>query len=310
MRQTGVLITSDGWRLRWGQWPVVRAAHLAGQAVVVLGGRCEFLEGYDDIAAEWVGRGYPVFSFDWRGQGLSGRFLANRHKGHVPDFTVLADDLALFLTEIVAPATAGRPPILFAHSMGGLIAVLHLLQRPELAPQAVILSAPMLDLHTRPWPRAMAQTIAAAAAALGFGDRYAFGQGDYDPARDAVFEGNPRTSDSEQFFLWHRAVADNPDLALGGVTFGWLAAAFRAFWMMAEPGTLERLDRPLLVLSAPDDQLIPAAAHHALARRAQRTALCSYPGARHELLREAAPIRRRVWRDIDQFLARVARVGG
>ncbi|CAK0769603.1 lysophospholipase [uncultured Gammaproteobacteria bacterium] len=307
MLQTDTLTAPDGWRLRWGQWPAPISppphAPAPRGTVVVLGGRCEFLESYDDIAQCWVKRGYRVFSLDWRGQGLSGRFLANRHKGHVPDFNLLADDLALFLTRIVTPATRDQPPIFFAHSMGSLVALLYLCRQSALLPQAMILSTPLLDLRTRPWPRWLARGLARAATTLGCGDGYAFGQSDYNPTRDAVFEGNIRTSNIEQFAIWHRAVTANPDLALGGVTFGWLEAAFRAFAVLAKPGMIERLDLPILVLSSPDDGLIPPAAHHALCQRAPHATLCSYPGSRHEVLRESESIQQRVWADIDRFLA-------
>ena len=43
--------------------------------VVLMNGRTECIERYQQRAELWLQRGYQVFSFDWRGQGGSTRFL-------------------------------------------------------------------------------------------------------------------------------------------------------------------------------------------------------------------------------------------
>src|SRR3712207_8272021 len=67
----------------------VRLAHrkpAGGRArgtVVVLTGRAEFIEKYEETLGELASLGFASAIFDWRGQGGSDRFLDHRHRGHV-----------------------------------------------------------------------------------------------------------------------------------------------------------------------------------------------------------------------------------
>ncbi len=295
----GTLQTPDGGWLRHAWW---RSAAPRG-TVVLLPGRCEPLEKYQELAGDWVSRGYQVFSLDWRGQGGSSRFLADRQKCHVPDYAMPVADLTRWLESVVRPHETG-PTILFAHSLGGLVALRFLQEQPDRF-SAVVLSAPMVDINTDPWPRFAAEMVARAAVAFGFSGGYAFGQGDYDPAVDGAFEGNPVTGDPVRFRRIHDVYRAHPDLALGGVTFGWLVASFRAQAVVAIPGALQELRAPVLLLVAPQDRLVPAETQELLCRRLHDCTVRRYPEARHDILAERDEIRLQAWHDIDAFLTRV-----
>lgn len=294
----GTLETPDGGQLRHAWWP----AAVPRGTVVLLPGYGENLEQDQEIANDWVTRGYQVFALDWRGQGLSSRFLSNRQKGYVPDYGVHVADLTQWLGTVVKPHEVG-PTVLLAQSMGGLIALRFLLEQPNRF-AAVMLSSPMVDLNTDPWPRFLAEMIARIAVAFGFSHSYAFGQGDYDPAVDGAFDGNPLTGDPVRFGRIHDAWITNPDLIVGGVTFGWLVASFRAQAVVAIPGALQDVRVPVLLLVAPDDRLVPADTQVMVCRRLHDCAVARYPEARHDLLAERNDIRGRVWQSIDAFLAR------
>lgn len=299
---TGFLETPDGGRVRYARW----LPEVAPQAtVLLLNGRCEFIEKYDALAQDWLRRGFRVFAMDWRGQGLSSRFLPEPHhrRGHIPDFAHLVDDLDQVLDTVIAPAQVG-PLVVFAHSMGGLIALHAAIRRPHRA-RALVLSAPMLGFRTDPLPSWLVAATARAAVRFGLGDGYALGQRDYEAALDGAFADNPLTSDPDRYAVLHQWCRRNPDLALGGVTYGWLDAGFRAIAALDAPGTVESLEAPVLLLSASADRLVSASAHEAIARRLSHATLRRYPEARHEPLMEADPIRDRVWADIDVFLAEV-----
>jgi lysophospholipase len=299
------LETPDGGFLRHAWWPAGSGAGAAAArgTVVLLPGRCEPLEQYREIAEDWVGRGYQVFSLDWRGQGLSSRFLADRQKCHVPDYALHVSDMTRWLDTVVKPHEVG-PTILFAHSMGGLIALRFLLEQPDRF-AAVVLSAPMVDINTDPWPRFAAEMVARVAVAFGLSGGYAFGQGAWDPAVDGVFENNPVTGDPVRFRRLPDAYRANPDLILGGVTFGWLVASFRTQAVVAIPGALQDVRVPVLLLVAPQDRLVPAETQELLCRRLHDCTVRRYPEARHNILAERDDIRSRAWQDIDAFLARV-----
>ncbi|HMG51290.1 MAG TPA: alpha/beta fold hydrolase, partial [Inquilinus sp.] len=78
--RTDVLTTPDGARLRWGVWPEPEG-RVRG-TVLILNGRSEFIEKYRETAGELIARGFRVFGFDWRGQGLSSRTPVGDETGH------------------------------------------------------------------------------------------------------------------------------------------------------------------------------------------------------------------------------------
>ncbi len=285
-----------GGRLRYGH---VKCAEAKGTLLLFMG-RCEYLGKYDEVAGEWRERGFQVFALEWRGQGLSDRPLDNRHKCHVEDYAVHALDLGAWLETVVRPLEVG-PSVVFAHSMGGLIALRALAAQPDRFAGAV-LSAPMVEINTDPFQQLGAKLLARAACALGYGGAYAFGQGDYHPEVDAVFEGNLITADPERFRRIHDGYRANPRLMLGGVTFGWLAASFRAQAGLLRPEVLRGAATPVLLLIPGEDKLVPPAALGRFGRALPLCAVKEYPGARHDLMSEREAIRQRVWGDIDDFL--------
>jgi len=298
--ELGWVDPGDGAHLRTAWWPLPGVPR---GTVLLLNGRCEFIERYQEIAGEWRARGYQVFSCDWRGQGRSSRLLPHQpQKGHLGDYRQRDADLDQVFAQLVAPRVAG-PLVLFGHSMGGLIGLRHLLAHPGRY-AAAVLSSPMLDFNTAPFPRWFAKTVALGATTLGFGRAYAFGQGDYDPQQAAQFETNPATGDRQRFLAFHQQLEHQPELRVGGVTFGWLAASFRALDHDLPRAPLEQLTLPVLILSSLADRLVPAASHQRLARRLPRAELHGYTGLRHEPLMEPDVIRARIWADLDGFLRR------
>lgn len=295
----GTMTAADGTVLRTAIWSGPVGA--ARATVVLLTGRAEFIEKYRETAAELTRRGFRVVQMDWRNQGLSGRPLANRQIHHLRDFTVLRDDLALLVERVALPVADGGPLMVMAHSMGGLVAVLHMAAAPDLY-AAAVLSAPMIAVHLGGLPRWLARGLAAGACALGLAERYGPGQGDYDPRNGVFTPDNPITSDPRRYALFHGPLRDRPELRVGGVSFGWLDAAFRAERAVLGSLPLERVRTPLLVLTAPADRVVDSRAAEAMARRFPNAAVCRYPDARHEVLMETDAVRDRVWADIGGFL--------
>ncbi|MBW2643739.1 MAG: alpha/beta hydrolase, partial [Deltaproteobacteria bacterium] len=72
---------SDNQRIRYGIWHSHKEEKRG--SVILLNGRKEFMEKYAETIRELNQRGFNVYSLDWRGQGLSSRMLANRHKGFI-----------------------------------------------------------------------------------------------------------------------------------------------------------------------------------------------------------------------------------
>lgn len=72
-----------------------RAQH-HDRVVVICPGRIESYVKYAELAYDLFHLGFDVLIIDHRGQGRSGRLLADPHLGHVNRFNDYVDDLAAF----------------------------------------------------------------------------------------------------------------------------------------------------------------------------------------------------------------------
>ena len=77
----GYFTSTEGISIRYHRWSPARC-HPVG-TVILLGGRKEFLEKYIETAGDLNRMGFDVYSFDWRGQGLSSRMLPDTQKGYI-----------------------------------------------------------------------------------------------------------------------------------------------------------------------------------------------------------------------------------
>jgi lysophospholipase len=291
------LQASDGIRLRYGFWPSTGEGH--GGAVVVLGGRAEYMEKYIETVGEINTRGFDVFSLDWRGQGLSDRMLTDPTRGYVRTFAQYVADLKLFLDAIVTPGSRG-PLILMAHSMGGTIVLHYLHQYPHGIDRAVLLS-PMVSFRTKPIPFAIAKGYCRLQVKLGKAYRNIPSLHRNDSFRGA-FAGNWLTHDAARFDRARQLLQENPRLLVEGVTYGWLAASFDAIDAMRKPGFAQHVQTPTLVVTAGKDKVVSNAATRRFVARlpAQRT-IC-IEGANHEILQERDDMRAQFWRAFDRFI--------
>ena len=295
-------VTVDGMRVRVGHR--APASMPARGTVVVLPGRAEFIEKYAETLAEVVALGFAAAILDWRGQGGSDRFLADRKRGHVVQIEDYLADLAALVARLERRGAA-RPFLMLAHSMGGHIGLRYLHDRPGTFVGAVMTS-PMFGIRLQPTPEPLARAICAVAIRLGAAQCYALGQRDRDPDRIA-FASNRLTSCEQHFDDLLRQLAATPELALGGVTYGWLGAALRSIALTRRPGYLEAIATPVLVCQAGQERIVSNRAEAEVVRRLPRGRLVVFPEARHELLRERDPIRRQLFATFAAFAAEVTR---
>jgi lysophospholipase len=296
--RTGYFTTADGTAIRNAIWSP--ESQQPRGSVVLLGGRKEFLEKYTETAADLNQRGFAVFGFDWRGQGLSSRMLSDRLKGFVRNYDDYVRDLEEFFQRVVRPE-AVRPIYLLAHSMGGHVALRYLHRQPVDIDKAV-LTAPMLDINTKPFPRWLVKGLVWLIRHIGSEEALVPGS-DKRTNFDRPFEGNALTADPRRFAVEKNAVARNPDLALGGVTFAWLAATFASIAHIRRRGFLEEVRVPVLMVAAGTDRVVSVAAQKSVCRRLPNCRLLIISGARHEILMETDAIRTRFWDAFDVFIA-------
>jgi lysophospholipase len=278
----------DGWRLRRFGWPAP-AAH---GNLLFLGGRGDFAEKYLEALSHWHDGGWSLTGFDWRGQGGSGRYLADPLICHIPDFDPLLGDLEAYVGGWIAATKS--PHVIVAHSMGAQLA-LRLLAGHGGAVDGAVLLAPMLDI--RPLPASIARIAASAAILCGQSERRIW-------RRDLGNHGGRMTScpQRQDDKIWWKAA--RPDIASGAPSWGWLKAACASIAKLPARD-LGSIAIPLLILASKRDPVIDIPTLRRAAARLPRAELHLYEGKGHELLREADEVRIPVLRAIGSFLARV-----
>ncbi|RHW17345.1 alpha/beta hydrolase [Sphingomonas gilva] len=286
----------DGWRLRRFSLPPGGASPRG--SILFQGGRGDIFEKYFEAFDRWQAAGWGVTSFDWRGQGGSGRLGGDPKVGHLADFTPLVRDLHDFW-HVWRDATPG-PHVVMGHSMGGYL-VLRALVEDAIDPDAAVLVAPMLGLHGAPFGVAAMERIARFMTRIGKPDRAAWKSNE-----------KPATLTTRQKLLTHslerydQEIAwklERPEIAIGPPSWAWVTAAFEGTRLLRADPRLATMAVPTLILSPDADKLVDASAGRAIAARLPDTKLVRFGReSAHEILREADPVRNRALAEIDAFL--------
>jgi lysophospholipase len=287
--------TSDRSVLRVARW------HPAGDArgtVVLAQGRAEFIEKYFETVGELLARGFAVVTFDWRGQGLSSRAVANPRKGHVDDFVLFERDLEAVFVQAVQPFCPA-PYFALGHSTGASI-MLQQARRSASPFARLVLLAPLIDIKDLRWPQG-ARLLADFLNVLGLGGAFIPGGG-AKSIMSKPFKGNKLTSDAQRYARNAAMVAAAPQLAVGDPTVGWVHAAFRQIDDFADPDYPVRSLPPILIIAAGADRIVstPAIERFGLRLKAGRVLVIEH--ARHEILQESDAIRGQFWAAFDAFI--------
>lgn len=287
-------IAPDGWplaRVRLEQTGEERRGSL-----LFLTGRADHMEKYAESMRHWAAAGWAVESFDWRGQGGSGRFAADTTVGHAEDFRHWLDDLAAYCREWYARTPS--PHVIIAHSMGGHL-LLRALAEERVEVDAAILIAPMIGIRAGGLPAILAGRIARAACALGHRHRSLWPSRARTPQVEHAIRTH-LTHSVERFAQEARFRRNRPDLMVDAPSWGWLHAAYSSMALLGNPGMVERVTAPMLILASTGDRLVSTPAIRRVARRLRNARFHVYGGhVAHEILREVDAVR-------DDALARIA----
>jgi lysophospholipase len=292
---TGALKTPDGVTLRFARFapPPGRKG-----TVVLLQGRAEYIEKYFETVRDLRGRGFAVATFDWRGQGLSDRALADRNKGYVRNFSEYATDLQTFMEQVVLPDC---PPPIFAlaHSMAGAIAIRACHDGSRWFDR-VVLSAPMIALRSTRFVN-MASPLVRVLRFFGQGGAY-IPSGDSSARGKQEFIGNVLTSDPVRYARNAAVLEEEPALGLGAPTYAWTDSAFRLMRQFESPNYAGEIRQPILMVAAGRDDVVSTPAIEMFGRNLLAGRHLILAGSRHEILQEQDHYRNQFWAAFDAFV--------
>lgn len=270
-------------------------------SILFLSGRGDFYEKYLEAMAHWHDRNWAVTAFDWRGQGGSGRLGLDPFTGHVEDFAIWVDDLRRFWREWSSQRSG--PLVVIGHSMGGHLA-LRAAAEGAIDPAALVLSAPMLGLRDGNMPDGLMHALARLMCHIGDPRRPAWKWSEK-PGQPPDSRGDLLTHDPQRYAdeLWWRA--QRPELVMGPGSWRWIERAYASMRRLARRTVLARVQVPVLILATDQDALVSFKAIGRASRRLPQCDLVNFGDqARHEILREADPVRSEALDRIDLFLAR------
>lgn len=245
---------ADGTNLRTLRWAAVgepRARALILHGLGEHGGR------YGTVAAALTGAGLEVHAYDHRGFGGS----AGR-RAWVERWSQLHDDLGERIATLRAMQPA-LPLVLYAHSMGGLVALGYVLsQLPRPSPDLLVLSAPALEDDLAAWKHRAAGFLRVVVPRLRIANGVPTGGRADDHAIDAAVEADPLCVDSST-------------AQFGAEAFGEQAR------VRARVAALDALPVPAYVFHGSADPVVPVRASEPLGRLAGVTRRV-HDGLRHE----------------------------
>ena len=264
-------------------------------ALVISSGRTESYLKYAELAYELRDIGVSIYILDHRGQGFSGRMLADPQKGYVYDFNDYVADFGTFMDSVVM-ATPHAKVLGLSHSMGGPILATYLEQQPGTF-NAVVMSAPMMELNAGSLSETAAWAAAEAATAAGFGETYAIGKGPYDASA-----ANDVSHSATRYAVAQDLVAAHPEIALGGPTYRWVEQAVEGE-RIARGDAAAQLTVPILLLQAGADQIVLPGGQQTFCSNAPSCTLQVIDGAGHELIQERDDLRDQALDAMSAFFA-------
>jgi lysophospholipase len=183
------------------------------------------------------------------------------------------------------------------HSMGGALNLLSLMNGEQRF-AAALLSSPMLRIKTG--KRSLWSVRFAARWNVRHGKAGEYVVEAYDDPFEHTFEGDALTSDRSRYDLWREQLYACPHLAVGGITWGWLAFAVDlGERIYKHPKLLKKIKIPVTMVQAGEDTRVWKTAAKWVVRRLHTGRYVEVPNCKHEILMETDDKREVFFREFD-----------
>lgn len=248
--------------------------------VVVSHGFTESAEKFREMSYNFIIMGYNVFLIDHRGHGLSYRKHPEKFEIVTVDkFEEYVDDLHLFVTGVVKPAVGESPLYLYAHSMGGAIAVQYLQTHPGVFKKAV-LSAPMIQAASGPLSPGATKALTGFFCAIGKRDDMVFIHHGFQP--DRGWEDSHDTSRA-RFEYYHAKRLANDKLKTASASYSWVREAMRVIKKNLDPARNAKIDIPVLLCQPETDTSVVSEKENEFIAQVKNGRLKQFKNSKHEI---------------------------
>ncbi|SMF52752.1 alpha/beta fold hydrolase [Pseudobacteriovorax antillogorgiicola] len=269
------------------------------KAIVMAHGFVENINRYKETIYDFYQAGYSIFAYDHRGHGASDLIAKNPDVGHVDRW----DNYVKDFSQVVELASRDFDKIyLFGHSMGGAVVTTYLQGEPNPKVAKAVLSAPMHEIPTDPYPKLIARGIVGSAVLIGLGEKWAPGEGPNDPETWTIDTFNESRSKARVDYY----IAEMKALGWGsraGASNNWVKEVLDATKRMTKSWQIKKISTPLLILQASDDDFALPGGQEKVCAEAPSCKLVQYENSFHSLFIEVDRIRVPYFQDIFKFLA-------
>ncbi len=268
--------------------------------IVMVQGLRQSAEEYFETVNDMLDRNFKVYVMDWDGQGGSDRYNPDKPEIiHSNGYSEQLKTLDSFVKEVIKPE--GESLFLFGHSMGGHLA-LRYLKEYEHNFTSCVLTSPMMDIITAPFPKSAARKLsqkfnqrARLSKKLVFGEKLW-------ENKKYNFKDNILTSSPERYDLIYCLYESNREIRMGPITFGWLAETFNSIDVLNNPNYLGRIITPILMQTSGDDQKVDKKAQFNAMEALPFCESVHIPKAQHEIWMEHDILRNKWLEELDRHL--------
>lgn len=269
----------------------------ADKTVVFSHGFTEFPDKYHEQFYYFLNMGYNVFILTHRGHGYSYRATDNLQTTHIDSFNQYEKDFSQFIEKVVKK-TVSTPLYLYAHSMGGAIAIMYMQKHPDVFKKA-LLSAPMI----RPVSKGASYPVARATAAFmcAFkGPKKKFFTGkEFDP--NAKFQNGGSTSECRFLKnLQSRIDDDNYKTSYGSNK--WIYESLSWQNRLLSKRKNSKIQTEVLVCVAKLDTVVLTEPQKMIPSRIKNCKLIEFDGAKHEIYSSTNDVLTRYFKTVFDFL--------
>lgn len=288
----------EGRKIRYGT--AFPKDSLPDAVIVCLPGLSEPIEKYYETARDLLNQNFAVWIIDWMGQGGSGRYLDNPHKRHSVNFDEDVKDLHHLISEYVIHSSVipdrGRIPMaMLSHSLGGNIGMRYLQDHDNIF-ECAGFSGPFYGIPgVSNLPDPVLLPLARVFKEIA-GGKYAKGQKDWLPETRPHNPGEGQfSSDPVRDTLHTKWLDANPELQIGGVTYGWVYEALISCRKIRK--SAPDIQTPSIIGLAGLDSIVHNGAIRKVHGLLPNAKLLEFQDAQHEIMMEKDHIRNEFFKE-------------
>lgn len=275
MRKNGYMTFASGRKLHYEYYICPEAKG----SIVISHGFTECAEKFREMDYYFLQAGYNVFALDHRGHGYSSREVDHVNVSHVEHFNDYVGDLNAYVENVVIPHSGDLPLYLYAHSMGGAIGALHLMQYPGVFEKAV-LSSPMISPKTAGFPHWVTRTMTTFFRMIGKKKAMVFTETGFDP--ETTYERSHDTS-KERFEYFFEKKKNTVEYQNCAASYGWVDESLKICPKLVDSKYCSKITAKVLLCQSAIDDSVELEPQEVFVSKVKDARLVKIPACKHEI---------------------------